>query len=116
GPRPARRRGPAAPGRRRGGRTRSARPPRPPPWPRPVPSPSAARVEARVVVDRVLQDRREVVELPDRTHLDPAVDPRAPFRPLERLLGRTRLDDPVAADDLLGLGEGTVDDPRLAPL
>src|SRR6187399_565229 len=62
-------------------------------------------------LDRVA--RWEVLEFKELTHLDlgpAAVDGRvgeAP-RPFERLLARTHLDQGVARDQLLGLGEGTV--------
>jgi hypothetical protein len=55
----------------------------------------------------------EVLHLEDAAHLDevPFVG-RAAGGPLARLLLRGRLDQPVAADDLLGLGEGAAGDGR----
>src|SRR5262249_17303485 len=57
----------------------------------------------------------EVVGLEDlaQLDLDTAVERRS-LEPLDRLLARRALPDPVACDDLLGLGERTVDDGALA--
>src|SRR6266480_4708183 len=58
----------------------------------------------------------EVVGLEDlaQLDLDAAVERRS-LEPLDRLLARRALPDPVAGDDLLGLGERTVDHgPRAA--
>src|SRR5215218_7875080 len=62
----------------------------------------------------VLHLLREVLHLEDPADLDPAVAVGAAACPLQRLLLRPRLDQPVAADDLLCLGEGPVGDRRLA--
>src|SRR5258707_1868540 len=57
---------------------------------------------------------RKVLQLLHAPHFDPAVLAGAAGGPLDRLLRRARLDQPVAADDLLGLRERPVGDGRLA--
>src|SRR3954451_19997659 len=55
----------------------------------------------------------ELVQLEELADLDFALTARAGTRgahgPLDRLLARLDVDDPVAADQLLGLGKGPVD-------
>src|SRR5919199_1013506 len=59
----------------------------------------------------------EVVGLEDRAQLDlHAAAERCALEPLDRLLARSALPDPVARHDLLGLGERTVDDGALVAL
>src|SRR5690348_6215757 len=89
-----------------------------------VPCPGAASLPLSKVflhltelVDRLA--RGEVLELEELPDLDlavPAVDRRVrkAARPLERPLARLGLDDRVAGDQLLGLGERAVDDGALA--
>src|SRR5688572_32744246 len=59
----------------------------------------------------------EVRQLVERPQLDLDVllvaERRPPLRPLDRLLLRADLDDRVAGDELLRLGERAVDDARL---
>jgi len=65
--------------------------------------------------DRFPELGREVRYLEDPANLDHralSVD-RAALGPFDRLRLRLDVDDPVAADQLLGLGEGAVDDLRL---
>src|SRR5690349_17660861 len=71
---------------------------------------ASVKLAAEVLADGVLHVLREVLHLEDPPHLDPAVLGRAAACPLQRLLLRAGLDQPVAADDLLGLGEGSVGD------
>ena len=61
---------------------------------------------------RVCDLGRVVRRLGDLPHLDRAVADRRARGPLDGLLLRARLDDPVAADELLGLGERPVRDRR----
>src|SRR5947209_1594831 len=88
-----------------------------------VPSPgvaslllSKALLHVAELVDRLAAP--EILELEELPHLDLAlssVDRRigkAP-RPLQRLFARLHLDDGVAGDQLLGLGERAVDDGAL---
>src|SRR6202012_3058345 len=60
----------------------------------------------------------ELLGLTDLAQLDlhPAVEQRRPLDPLDRLLLRAALPDPVAGDELLRLGERTVDDGALTPV
>src|SRR4029450_8634438 len=62
--------------------------------------------------DDVGREVRELLDLADLDHV--AVLGRTAPRPLDRLLLRLRLDQPVAADRLLGLGERAVHDRGLA--
>ena len=65
-----------------------------------------------VLVDR--WTRFEVFELEELADLDLTVDKRHALRPLDRFFLRLRLDQPVAGDQLLRLGERPVNDARLA--
>ena len=76
---------------------------------------------AREHLQHVLLALAEVLHLEELTDLDlgDAIGARDllegdPLRPLDRLGLVLHLDDPVAGDDLLGLGERAVDDHRLA--
>src|SRR5262249_9100389 len=67
-----------------------------------------------VMLDRIA--RREILELEELADLDLAVALvriGAALDPLDRLLQRLDLEDPVAGDQLLGLGERPVDDGAL---
>ena len=127
-PRPARRRERGERARRSGARTRFARPPRwPCAWPprhRLARAASAAydcfcrSISARSCSPRARSSGvsrvAEVLGLEHRAngHLDATVEGRA-LDPLDRLLHRLHLPDPVAGDELLGLGERPVDDRAL---
>ena len=56
----------------------------------------------------------EVVSLEDRTNLDLALLERGALEPLDRLVQRLDLPDPVARHQLLRLGERPIDDLALA--
>src|SRR5688572_19806291 len=68
--------------------------------------------ELSVAIHRLA--RGEVLQLEHLPELDLAIVERHPASPLERFVARLHLDHPVAGDELLGLGERTVDHRRLA--
>src|SRR5688572_15644426 len=68
-------------------------------------------LDAGMVLDRLA--RAEVLQLEHLADLDLALPQhrvRATLDPLDRLLEGVHLPEPEAGDQLLGLGEGTVDD------
>src|SRR3954453_24000357 len=86
---------------------------------RPMADPSADVDLVEPVLGLGLHDAREVLQFIQLAHLDVAGDALADrigeaLGPLDRLVARAGLDQRVAGDQFLALGEGPVDDGALA--